>query len=356
MTTPRRLLRRIVDHARRAPSIHNTQPWAWRIDGSELELWADRSRRLAMTDPGGRNLVLSCGTALQHAVVAAQALGEAARVEHLPDPDHPDLLARLSFTRAPYRDGDELYLRAIDERCTDRRRFTSWPVPEGRLVDLANHAKHWGAWAVPVTDAAVRFRVEMLVEDALRAQLDDERVVAEERTWVARGSGSSTTEGIPARAVPPLTGAFGERRSRFAAQEVVEPPSQRLGETTDGLLAVCTRGDDPVDWLHAGEALSALWLRATLTGLSLVPMSQVVEVPSTRRPLDELVLHGNGHAQILARIGWQEIGRRNLGRTPRRSLDDVLVREAAESHPARDQGPSGPVTVAPAAGADAATR
>lgn len=319
------VLRRVVDHARRAPSIHNTQPWGWRLVDHGLELWADRSRMLEVTDPEGRNLVISCGTALQHAVVAAQALGLASRVEHLPDAGRPALLARLAFEPTPYREGDELHLRAIEERCTDRRRFTSWPVPEERVRDLAEAVRPWGADATPITDAAVRFRLELLVEDALREQLRDAAVLAEERDWVERGSRPDSTEGVPLGAVPALSGLSGERRSRFAAQVVGEPPSRRLGEATDGLLVISTREEGPTAWLHAGEALSALWLRATLGALSVVPLSQVIEVAATRRVIEELVLQGDGHAHILVRVGWQEIGRRNTFRTPRRPLDDVLL-------------------------------
>src|SRR6266516_3450420 len=35
----------------RAPSIHNTQPWAWRLSADGLALRADRSRQLAVADP-----------------------------------------------------------------------------------------------------------------------------------------------------------------------------------------------------------------------------------------------------------------------------------------------------------------
>jgi hypothetical protein len=330
MRCTERILRRVVDHARRAPSIHNTQPWAWRIVGDDaepaLELWGDdRSRKLPMTDPVGRNLVISCGAAVHHAVVAGLALGLAPRVEHLPVAARPHLRARLAFSPGYHQEGDELYLEAIDERCTDRRRFTSWPVPDDRLVDLARSARQWHACVTPVTDAALRFRTELLVEEALREQSQDEAVIAEEREWVRRGSLRTSHDGLPPGVVPPLAGAPGERRSRFATQLVDAPADPGLAETSDGLLVVWTRGDAPVDWLHAGETLSAMWLQATLTGLSLVPVSQVIEVPGTRRTLGELLLRGNGHAQVLARIGWQEIGRRTLVRTPRRSLDDVLV-------------------------------
>ncbi len=87
---PRNTLRRIVELSTRAPSVHNTQPWRWHGSATGLELYADRTRQLAAADPDGRNLVISCGTALHHAQVAADALGWAVRVRRLPDPGRPD--------------------------------------------------------------------------------------------------------------------------------------------------------------------------------------------------------------------------------------------------------------------------
>jgi len=49
----------------------------------------------------------------------------------------------------------------------------------------------------------------------------------------------------------------------------------------------------------------------------------VVEVAETRDALEDLLGPGL-HPQILLRVGWQEIGRSDLPRTPRRPLDDVL--------------------------------
>ncbi len=88
-------MRSILELARRAPSVHNTQPWRWRIDGRVLELRADRSRQLRVADPLGRNLMISCGCALHHAVVGAGALGWRASVDLLPERAEPDVLARL---------------------------------------------------------------------------------------------------------------------------------------------------------------------------------------------------------------------------------------------------------------------
>ncbi|MGE5831069.1 MAG: nitroreductase, partial [Micromonosporaceae bacterium] len=80
-----------------APSIHNTQPWHWRIDGSTMELLAEPTRQLAVTDPEGRMLTISCGAALHHVRVALAAEGWAVDVERVPDRDDRDLLARLDL-------------------------------------------------------------------------------------------------------------------------------------------------------------------------------------------------------------------------------------------------------------------
>lgn len=58
---------RVLDTAVRAPSVHNTQPWQFEVDGDELRVHVDRSWQLSQQDPEGRELVLSCGAAVARA-------------------------------------------------------------------------------------------------------------------------------------------------------------------------------------------------------------------------------------------------------------------------------------------------
>ena len=47
--------------AARAPSVHNSQPWLWRVGNYSLHLYANRDLHLPQVDPDARDMMLSCG-------------------------------------------------------------------------------------------------------------------------------------------------------------------------------------------------------------------------------------------------------------------------------------------------------
>lgn len=319
MTIPTATLsRRLVELACRAPSVHNSQPWRWRIMGDDVvELCADRERQLPVSDPTGRNLALSCGAALQHGVVAAEALGLQATSE-LVSTDDADLLGRLRLAPGHTTPESLQTLIALEQRCTDRRRFTSWPIPDARLTHLAEAASGWGAFAIPITDVTARFRTEELISRAMSVQATDPAYTEEQADWTDHSGG----DGIPLRnAVPQARGDRPTRPQRFDGGA---GPTGSLIESTDSLVAICTALDSQESWLQAGQAMGALWLRATRDGLSVVPLTQVIEVEETRHALHHDIFAGMARPQILLRVGWQETTRPILQRTSRRPLDDVI--------------------------------
>ncbi|KQT94219.1 hypothetical protein ASG49_04780 [Marmoricola sp. Leaf446] len=312
------LLGRLLELACRAPSVQNTQPWRWRATEDDvLELHPDPSRQLLVSDPEGRNLAISCGAVLHHALTAAGALGLRAWV----DPLSPTSgwIARVRFAAGHVPPDARATLDGLAQRCTDRRRFTAWPVPDGRLLELAATASGWGAYAVPLTGRTDRSRLEVLMGRARSVQAADPRFLAEQQAWVDRGA----DDGVPtADASPPVTGRPVQHPTRYQPDLV---DTAELVRSTEGLVLLGTTVDDRTAWVGAGQALGALWLAAHRAGLSVVPLSQVVEVPATRRVLQDEVLHGGLCPQLLVRVGWQQIGRGTLPRTPRRPLTDVLT-------------------------------
>src|SRR5260370_40526450 len=95
--TPEEVARFIVGAAVHAPSVHNTQPWWFSSDEREVSVHADAERRLRVADPDGREMLISCGAALFTARVALRYLGYVPAVRVLPDPDLPNLVARIGW-------------------------------------------------------------------------------------------------------------------------------------------------------------------------------------------------------------------------------------------------------------------
>ncbi len=144
-------VRAAIALAVRAPSVHNSQPWRWSIGDQTVHLYAD---------PGRRDHILSCGIVLHHFRVAIAALGWQARVHRFPNPADPDLIASIELQPHHPSEQDIALAAAIPRRRTDRRHFSSWPVPIGHIALMASRVAKEGvalyrAEAVPSLDDAV---------------------------------------------------------------------------------------------------------------------------------------------------------------------------------------------------------
>lgn len=295
---PTPVVERLVELAGLAPSVHDTQPWRWSYDGERLTLSADRSRRLLLGDPHGRNLTISCGAALHHLQFAARALGWETSVSLPAVTAGPDVLADVLVGRGPRRSPVPADLDLLEDRCPELRRFTAWPVADDRLQALGRTGETWTDRAVAVTGTPERFRLERLANRALGSLEIEPALLHGQDGWH-------------------------ERRGRDDPRHVLHGGDRMI--VLGGVL------DDAGAWLRTGQALSAIWLEATREGMSVAPMTQPVEVESTRREIARTVLDGAFQPHLLLQVGWQAIGRGAPARLRRRPIDDVLIDVRSES-------------------------
>lgn len=302
-----------------APSVHNSQPWGWRVRGETLELHRDAGRLLHLEDIDGRDQVISCGAALHHAEVAARALCWTTEVERLPEGPHSSLLGVVHLTGRGQGATDEAGLDLLRSRRTDRRRFTSWPVPSHRLERLAGLARDRGARAQVVEGQFERFRLWLLVERAREMCTVDRRAAAEQRSGAHSPQDLVAAGGAQAASVPR------PRRSGTTGPGTRVPERGEDLRRADGVVVLGGAAYDASGWLRTGEALSSLWLDAWGADLSIVPLSQPIEVAQTRAAIRDEVLTGAFWPHLVVRVGWQALGRDRLLPTPRRPLGDVLL-------------------------------
>jgi nitroreductase len=317
-----------VEHALQAPSVHNTQPWRWRIRDDVIQLHADWNRHLAATDPGRRDLVISCGAALHHLLIALAAQGLAVQVDRLPDPQDSGHLATVSVRPGAGHPADAALFPAIERRRTDRRRMSHRPVPSELLRVLTEQAQRAGALLLPVTGEAMRARLTAALAEGAKRQEYSPGYATELELWTRRYP--AARDGVPtASLAPPPVGGVGSSPLRRFPHGRLSQPRQLAGHGTADdaaeLLVIATSSDDPLERLRAGEATSAVLLAATRLGLATTPLSQGFEVDVTRRAIQTDVLHVPEHPQLLLRVGWPASTAAELPITPRRDLHSVLL-------------------------------
>ena len=305
--------------AMRAPSVFNTQPWAWRIDGTALELRADWSRQLSRVDPNGHFLLLSCGAALHHARVSLAAGGWVTEEER-PEPGAlGDLLARICIVGRREARLAALHLQdAMGRRRTDRRPFGDEPVSPAdlRTLELA-------AAAEGVRMHRVRYDQMPMLAVAVAAagatELADPDYINELIRWTNRPewSGDGVPAGTAVRRVPRRVPV-----REFALAPNEGAPVEPGGDLGAAFLVLHGEGDEGRHWLKAGEALSAVLLTAVSRGLAVAPITDVLEVAHPRDLIIGL-LDQPGVPYVIVRCG-HSTEPSAPAEAPRRSSTEVI--------------------------------
>lgn len=310
-------LRAVLTMATQAPSVHNSQPWRWRIGPHSISLYADPTRRLPHADPDRRNLLVSCGIALHHCVVALAANGWNAKVQRLPNPADPDHLALITVAEQPAVELDFMLAAAIGRRRTDRRTYSSWPVPWGDIALMGARAARAGVMLRQM-DAVPRLRA--IVAESAARHAADPAYQSELKAWSGR---RGSVVGVPVYNTPVPDPAAPIPGRPFAGAALDQPADSPATDDNGVVVALGTEVDDDLSRLRAGEATSLVLLSATAMGLATCPVTEPLEIAETREAVRAEVFGASGYPQMLMRVGWAPVHAAPLPATPRRPLSDV---------------------------------
>ncbi len=324
----------LVATAARAPSVHNTQPWRFRVSQYAIELYADPRRKLRV-DPIGREMLISCGAALFGLRLAVRSLGYLPVVELLPDPARLRLLARVRLGAAVTMTAAERQmLEAVPHRHTHRGPFAPGRLPAGLLAGLQHDALAEGATLALVDRAIAYQQLADIVGAAKRRQVLDPVARAEMRLW-SRGPASTARDGVPAQAFPAWAG---RQPGRLPQRDF--DLGRGLGlRTPDGPPAAATAvlltpGDSRADWLRAGQALHRLLAHAASSWVFASLHTQPLEA-TVIRDLIRARLALPGAPQMLLQLGLA----RTTHATARRPPAELIEPSPRHGQPTWPAGP-----------------
>jgi nitroreductase len=300
----------------RAPSMHNSQPWLFRLRDGAIEILADRSRQLALADQTGWAIRIACGAATYNARLALAVRGRPAEVRLRPSPDEPDLIASLTPgpERPPTYAERDLYA-AIPRRHSNRAPFWPNPVPPEARIRLRGAAHSEFAWLDLLVGMTALAGFAEIAGSADRVLRRDSGYQAELIGWT---HADRADDGVPVSAGAPLPEPQDLLPQRLFGDRRRAPGRDYEPEPLVGILGV--HADMPLDQLRAGQALQKVLLTATDAGLTTSLISQPIEVPAARDQLRRS-LGRTGFPQLALRIGYGTTG----SPAPRRDVADVIA-------------------------------
>lgn len=322
-TTDAEFLRFIVNYAVLAPSGHNTQPWLFRVNDTELQLLADRTRALPVVDPHDRALTISCGAALDHLLVTARRFERTLAIDELPSAN-PDHLAtvRCGDEVAPSPEDLALF-KAISNRRTTRTHFDARNLPVTLLDACCALTEENGTKLTIIHDKARRTQIADLVAEGDRTQFSNADFRRELAAWVHSRRGA-TRDGMSGESfgMPDLLSPVGALviRTFDLGNGVAAGDRKKIIEGSSVLAVFSTEGDNTADWIATGRALSRVLLELTAAGATASFLNQPIEVEALRPQLGTLT-GITGMPQLLLRFGYGE----TVPATVRRPVEDVLI-------------------------------
>ncbi len=330
------LLTAIVASATRAPSMHNTQPWRFRVrcavphslEGAVIEVRRDPGRGLPVADPTGWADRIACGAAAYGVRLGIAVHGHRPVTCACPDPSDPDLIATVTAGPArPATPQEHALFAAIGRRRSKRSPFHPVPAAPGSGEKLQAAARAEGAWLEVLDDRRDRAVVARIVRDAQEQLHAVPGYSAELQSWV-RPDGPGD-DGVPVETAGPSPAPYDLLALRDFGSG---PRAPGRDFEPDPLVRVLgTDTDHPAAQVHAGMALYRVLLTATADGLSASMLSQPIELSAPRRELRTALHRTVGWPQMVLRLGY---GIRPPA-SPRRPVADVLDVAPATEVPAR---------------------
>ena len=318
----------MLRYALLASSFYNTQPWQFEINdkADEIYIYADSSRWLKVADPDKRELYISLGCALENLLITIDYFGFGHRsVAYFPEGEKNEQAVRIRLGVASESTvpRPKHLFSAISHRDTFiNNDFKNKPVSG---VDLQSTLGFVSEHVYVDTDMTYRVEVETIddleyknelvrfVHDSdiilfsdpeFRNELTDlESVSQNYNPWLSEELKSLNTD--------METGSkIGQKESEIIANAPL------FGVLTSNV-------DNPTSAVKVGQVFERIALEASLHGIGIYPIFQMLEIPEMKMSLEEMLPDLKGIPQLVFAMGYVE-QEPKMQMTPRLPLEKVM--------------------------------
>lgn len=313
----------VLEYARLAPSVHNTQPWRFAIDGSAVVLIVEPSRALDAGDPTQRELWVSLGVCLEALLQSANGLGFTTEIAFLQTDSPKGEVARILLT--PSRDSRPEILEALKNRHSYRGPMKPSTIPESLIATCNDAIKDIpNVSLILIQDKERVARIADITDKGMRLALSSAKF-RKELAPLLNYNWSSARTGLHGFVLN--HGALGSIWEKWSvilgldSKRKAQADKQKVLESS-GLLFIVSKGDVPRFWLDVGRAYMRVVLEITKAGFAHSTLTAPVEAARFHEDVENM-LATKHRIQSMIRIG--EATQPIMRTSPRLSVDELLT-------------------------------
>ncbi len=266
-----------------AANGHNSQPWKFRINPTDVSILPDFSRRTQVVDPDDHHLFVSLGCAAENFTIAAAAHGQTADVRVFGG--GPETAVNIALQPGATQE-TSLY-KAIPLRQSTRSDFDGKSVTAAEIDLLTAAAREDGVSVLIFTDTTQREAILEFVVEGNSAQMDDPAFVAELRQWLRFNprQALATKDGLFSACTgnPVVPGWMGDAMfDVFFTKDGENDKYSKHIRSSAGIAVFIGDREDPEHWIKVGRSFQLFALQATVLGIRNAHLNMPIEVPSLR--------------------------------------------------------------------------
>jgi nitroreductase len=279
---------RILEYARLAPSVHNSQPWKVQAKDNIVRISIDSKHMLSHGDPTGRQTIISLGIFTEAVVLASKALGRQTESVSLMDDG-----AKIVYkTKAGQADaGSKKQLDSLKTRHTDRSIYKPVSLSKKTVQNITGSATSYDVKVYVINDRKILDKIAEFTAKGIRLALSNPDFRRELSGYLTL-PWSSKQRGISVRSlqIPLLL-------------ELIEPWVLRAGIglgievgverkrwlSASAVVFICADGDLHKHWFDAGRTYLHTSLAIEDAGLSQATSAAIVEASTFHEDTEELI-------------------------------------------------------------------
>lgn len=315
----------LVDHAIKAPSGHNTQPWKFENTENGIIIHPDFKRALPVVDSENYELYISLGCALENLLIAAKQKGYACKVQY---PEKSGRTINVELTKYDTGIAEiNILFDEISKRQVTKSKYNNKVLHADVLKQLSS-CFHFEGISLLILDGKKNFeKIIPLIIEANNLQFNNRDFLNELVQWIrfSKNEAEKKKDGIwsATMGMPGLGRFIGSvLMKNFVTAKSEEKRLIDLLEHTQGLAIFISDTNNAEAWVKTGQSFQRFGLSTTLLGVSHAHLNMPCEELKVRKKLSKELNIDNKHPLLLIRYGYAD----KMPYSYRRNVEDVIIK------------------------------